>query len=356
MRNVKKKLAGLCSLFLVLVILVMSFPITGLATTYPITVMDDLGREVIIEALPERIVSLAPSNTEILFALDLGDRVIGVTDFCDYPPEALEKESVGGPWGTSIDVEKIIALQPDFILAEEVNGIEVIDTLAGLGFKVFGIKSTDLDDLLDDIKKVGQITDKEAEANELIAQMTSNIRAVTGRTTWLLPEEKPTVLHICWHDPIYTSGQGTFVHDLVDKAGGINIFADLEGWPAVDIEAVIGRDPEVIIVTAMGRVGSTTWDWVNTEPRLKDISARKNGRIYYIESNWLERPGPRMVLGLEAVAKYLHPEIFFEPYDYDTDGDEVLNKAEAIQAIQDYSGGLITKAQAIQVVMLYFEY
>ena len=356
MFSAKKKIAGLCSLLLVLVIVAMAFPLTGLATNYPLTVIDDLGREVTFETLPERIISLAPSNTEILFALGLGDRVIAVTDFCDYPPEALEKESVGGPWGTSIDVEKIVALQPDFILAEEVNGIEVIDTLAGLGFKVFGIKSTDLDDLLDDIKTVGQITDKEVEADELIAQMTSKIRAVTGRTTWLLPEEKLTVLHICWHDPIYTSGQGTFVHDLIDKAGGVNIFGDLEGWPAINIETVIARDPEVIIVTAMGGTASTTWDWVNTDPRLKDISARKNGRIYYIESNWLERPGPRMVLGLEAVAKYLHPQIFFEPYDYDTDGDEVINKAEAIQAIQDYSSGLIAKAQAIQVVMLYFEY
>jgi iron complex transport system substrate-binding protein len=354
--SVKKEFAILGALFLVLVLVVMAFPLTGLATTYPITVIDDLGREVTFEALPERIISLAPSNTEILFELGLGDKVIGVTDFCDYPPEALEKESVGGPWGTSIDVEKIVALQPDLILAEEVNGKEVIDTLEGLGFSVFGIKSTDLNDLLDDIRTVGQITDKEAEADELTAQMTSKIRAITGRTTWLLPEEKPRILHICWHDPIYTSGQGTFINDLIEKAGGVNIFADLEGWPAVDIEAVIGRDPEVIIVTAMGGAGSTTWDWVNSEPRLKDVSARNNGRIYYIESNWLERPGPRMVLGLEAVAKYLHPEIFFEPYDYDTDGDEVINKAEAIKAIQDYSSGLISKAQAIQVVMLYFEY
>jgi iron complex transport system substrate-binding protein len=352
-----KKLFGILgALFLALVLIATALPATGLATTYPITVTDDLDREVTIEALPVRIVSLAPSNTEILFELGLGDRVVGVTDYCDYPPEALEKEKVGGPWATSINIEKIVALQPDFILAEEVNGKELIDTLAGLGFTVFGIKSTDLDDLLDDIRTIGQITDKETEADELIAQMTSKIRAVTGRATWLLPEEKPRVLHICWHDPIYTSGQGTFINDLIERAGGVNIFADLEGWPAVDIEAVIARDPEVIIVTAMGGTGSATWDWVNTEARLKDVSARKNGRIYYIESNWLERPGPRIVLGLEAVAKHLHPEIFFEPYDYDTNGDAVINKSEAIEAIKDYSSGLISKAQAIQVVMHYFKY
>ncbi len=355
MNSIKKKLAALCSLFLVLAMVVMAFPLTSLATTYPITVIDDLGREVTIKAAPMRIISLAPSNTEILFALGLGDRVIGVTDFCDYPPEAVEKEKVGGPSGTSINIEKIIALQPDLILAEEVNGKDVINTLEGLGLTIFAIKSTDLDDLLDDIRTVGEITDKEAEANELTDQMTSKIRAVTSKTTWLLPSEKPRVLHILWHDPIYTSGQDTFINDLIEKAGGVNIFGDLEGWPAVDIEALIARDPEVIIVTAMGGTGSTTWDWVNTEPRLKDVSARKNGRIYYIDSNWLERPGPRIVLGLEAMAKDLHPQIFFEPSDYDADGDGRINKAEAIKAIQDYSNNLITKAQAIQVVMLYFE-
>jgi len=355
MGSINKRFGILGALLLTLTLVVTAvLPTATLATTYPITVTDDLGREVTIEAPPVRIISLAPSNTEILFALGLGDRVVGVTDFCDYPPEALEKETVGGPWGTSINVEKIVALQPDFILAEEVNGKELIDTLAGLGFTVFGIKSTDLDDLLDDIRTVGEITDKEAEANKLMAQMTSKIRAVTGRTTWLLPNEKPKTFYICWHDPIYTSGQGTFIHGLVEKAGGVNIFGDLEGWPSVDIEAVIARDPEVIIVTAMGGTASTTWDWVNTEARLKDVSARKNGRIYYMESNWLERPGPRIVLGLETMAKYLHPQIFFEPYDYDTDVDEVINKAEAIKAIQDYSSNLITKAQAIQVIMLYF--
>lgn len=355
MGSIRKKSGILGVLLLTLPLAAMAVsPTAILATTYPITVTDDLGREVIIEALPERIISLAPSNTETLFELGLGDRVVGVTDFCDYPPEALAKEKVGGPW--TPDAEKIVALQPDLVLAADINPIDVINSLEGLGLTVFGIEATDLDDLLNDIRIVGQITDKEAEANELTAQMTSKIRAVTGKTTWLLPSEKPSTFHICWHGPIWTAGRNTYIDDIIEEAGGVNIFGDLEGYKSVDIEAVITGDPEVIIVTAMGGMTSTTWDWVNTEARLKDVSARKNGRIYYIESNWLERPGPRMVLGLEAVAKCLHPEIFFEPYDYDADGDEVINKAEAIKAIQDYSGGLITKAQAIQVVTLYFEY
>ena len=354
MIGIKRNLRILGSLLLALALVVMALPGISLATTYPITLTDDLGREVTIAELPERIISLAPSNTEILFALGLGDRVVGVTDFCDYPPEALAKEKVGGPWGANIDVEKIIALQPDFIPAEEINGIEVITTLEGLGFTVFGMKSTDLDDLLNDIRTVGQITDKEAEAEALTAEMQTKIDAVTDETAGLSPEEKPRTFHICWHDPIYTSGSGTFIHDLIEKAGGVNIFADLQGWPAVDIEAVIARDPEIILVTAMGGTGSGTWEWVLTEPRLKDVSACQNGRVYYVESNWVERSGPRVVLGLEQVAKYIHPEIFFNPWDYDKDGNREISKAETIKAVQDYFNGLIAKSQTIQVVMLYF--
>jgi len=353
--KIKKKLGILSSILLVLALVATAMlPTPCLATTYPITLTDDLGREVTIEALPERIISLAPSNTEILFALGLGDRVVGVSGFSDYPPEALEKENVGGPEGQYINVEKIVALQPDFILAEEINGRDVIDTLEGLGLTVFGIKSTDLDDILHDIRTVGYITDKEAEAEALTNEMQSRIDAVTDETAGLSPEEKPRTFQICWHDPIWTAGNGTWIQDMIGKAGGTNIFADIEGYQAVDIEAVIARDPEVIIVTAMGGTASGTWEWVNTEPRLAGVPARQNGRVYFAESNWVERPGPRIVLGLEQVAKYIHPEIFFDPWDYDVDSNGEVSKAEAIKAVQDYFNGLIAKMQALEVVAFYF--
>ncbi len=353
MNSIKKKFGIWGSLLLALALVVaMSLPATSLATTYPITLTDDLGREVTIEALPQRIVSLAPSNTEILFALGLGDRVVGVTDFCDYPPEAQEKESIGGPW--TPDVEKLVALQPDFVLAAAINPIDVINTLEGLGVTVFGVEATDLDDILHDIRTVGQITDKEAGADAITTDMQNKIDTITAETAGLPQNEKPRTFHICYHEPIWTAGNGTFIHDLIEKAGGVNIFADIDDYQSVDIEAVIGRNPEVIIVTAMGGTASGTWDWVLTEPRLAGVSARQNGRAYYVESNWVERPGPRIVLGLEAVAKYIHPELFFDPWDYDEDGNGDINKAEAIESIQDYFNGLIAKAQAIEVVTLYF--
>jgi len=353
MGSVKKKLGILGGLLLILPLVVAAaLPAPALATTYPITLTDDLGREVTIGELPVRIISLAPSNTEMLFALGLEDRIVGVTDFCDYPPAALEKEKIGGC--TTPNIEKIVALQPDLVLAADVNPLRVIEALEGLGLTIFGIEAVNLDDLLKDINTVGTITNKEAEAEALTDELAGRIEAVTEKTEGLSPEKRPRTFYIVWHDPIYTCGRGTFAHDLIEDAGGTNIFADLEGWKAVDIEAIIGRDPDAIIVTAMGGTGSATWEWVTTEPRLKGVSARKNGRVYYVESNWLERPGPRIVLGLETVAKYLHPELFFDPWGYDKDDDGEISKAEAIKAIQDYFNGLIAKTQAIQVVMLYF--
>jgi len=269
---------------------------------------DDLGREVTITAAPQRIVSLAPSNTEILFELDLGDRVVGVTDYCDFPAEALEKAKIGGPYTPS--TESIVALEPDLVLAAGINPADVITTLEGLGLTVFGIEATDLDDLLNDINIIGQITDSEAAAATLTTSMRNRINAVTTKTAGLSPEQMPRTFHICWHDPIWTAGQGTFIHDLIEKAGGINIFADIEGYSAIDLETLIARDPEVIIVTAMGGEGSGTWEWVTTESRLAEVSARLNNREHFVESNWLERPGPRIVLGLEQLAKLIQPALF----------------------------------------------
>jgi len=271
-------------------------------------VTDDLGREVTIAAAPQRIVSLAPSNTEILFELDLEEQIVAVTDYCDYPEEALGKDKIGGPWSPS--VEDIVALEPDFILAASINSIDTIDALEGLGLTVFGIEATDMDDLLNDIETVGWITDRESQAKSLTTQMQYKLDKVTDRTGELPSSEKPKVFHIMWHDPIYTSGQDTFIYDLIEKAGGENVFSDLTGYSTVDVETLLARDPEAIIVTAMGGEGSGTWSWVNTDPRLEEIAARQNGRIYFVESNWLERPGPRTTYGLIQLTKYLHPDIF----------------------------------------------
>jgi iron complex transport system substrate-binding protein len=269
-------------------------------------VFDDLGRLVAINGTPQRIVSLAPSNTEILFALGLGDRVVGVTDYCDYPPEALNKTKVGGY--ANPDIEKIVALNPDLILAGYGNPIEVVYTLAGLGLTVFGIKTTDLDDLLNDIRRVGEITDKEVEAQALTSEMENRIQAVTNQTEEL--EQRPRVFYIVWGgegSALWTAGSGTFIHELIEKAGGVNICQNITGYTTISIEDVLARNPEIIITSEWA------YDWAMNATELASTNASQSGRIYTCDDNLVQRPGPRLVEGLEWFAYFIHPEIFEEP-------------------------------------------
>jgi len=268
-------------------------------------VFDDLGRLVAINGTPQRIISLAPSNTEILFALGLGDKVVGVTDWCNYPPEALNKTKVG-EYATP-NIEKIVALNPDLILAGYGNPIEVVYTLAGLGLTVFGIKTTDLDDLLNDIRRVGEITDKEVEAQALTSAMESRIQAVTNQTAEL--EQRPRVFYIVWGgegSALWTAGSGTFIHELIEKAGGVNICQNITGYTTISIEDVLARDPEIIITSEL------SYDWALNATELASTNASQSGRIYTCDDNLVQRPGPRLVEGLEWFAHYIQPDIFPE--------------------------------------------
>jgi iron complex transport system substrate-binding protein len=267
-------------------------------------VFDDLDRLVAINGTPERIVSLAPSNTEILFDLGLGDKVVGVTDWCNYPPEALDKEKVGA-YDTP-DIEKILALNPDLILVAHGTTMDVINNLDGLGLTVFGIESTDLDDVLNDIRTVGEITDKEVEAQALTSEMAVGIQAVTDQTEEL--EQRPRVFYIVWHDPLWTAGSGTFIHELIEKGGGVNICQNITGYATISIEEVVARNPEVIITSEW----SYEWAMNETGP-LASTNASQSGRIYTCDDDLVQRPGPRLVEGLEWFAHFIHPEIFEEP-------------------------------------------
>jgi len=299
------------NLFLV-ALLTIALVLTGCTPSEQITpepecIFDDLGRLVCLNETPERIISLAPSNTEILFALGLGDRVVGVTDWCDYPEEVLEKEKVGA-YNTP-DIETILSLNPDLILAGYGNSIEVINSLDELGLTVFGIKTIDLDDLLNDIRTVGEITDKEVEAQALTSEMAIGIQSVTNQTEEL--EQRPKVFYLLWgseSSPLWTAGQGTFIHELVEKAGGVNICQNITGYTTISIEEVIARDPEIIISSVL------SYDWaINATGPLASTNASQTDRIFTCDDNLVQRPGPRILKGLEWFAHFIHPEIFEEP-------------------------------------------
>lgn len=277
------------------------------AAPFPIEITDQLGRGVRLNKVPQRIISIAPSNTEILFALGLGDRVVGVDQYSDYPAEAKTKASVGGYSKPSI--EKIVALYPDLILAASIHQAEVIPVLEKLGFTVVALDPRTVDEVLESITLVAKITGKQSEATQVVTGLSDRIKTVTDKTVNLAAATKPRVFYVVWYDPLMSSGNGTFQADLIQKAGGNNIAQGLSGWTTISLEAVITANPEVMIAGDMSE-GGANFQFIKTEPRLASTAARKNGLVFTVNSDVASRPGPRIVDALEEFAKFIHPELF----------------------------------------------
>ena len=279
-------------------------------TDYPVTVIDDLGRKVTINKQPQRIISLAPSNTEILFALGLDDKIIGVTDYCDYPEAAKTKTRVAG--FSTPDLERLVSLQPDLVVAESIQEKTVLPALERLGMTVFVTEATTLDSILNDISVLGKITGKTRIASRLLDTMNSKINSIASKTQNLSPAQRLRVLYVNWHDPIWTMGRNIYINDVINKAGGTNIYeADFEKARSVSLESIITKNPQVIFVSGMGTSGDAVYKGIKDETRLYTVDALANNRIYKIsDANLIERPGPRIADGLIEVAKMIHPEIF----------------------------------------------
>jgi len=273
-----------------------------------VTLTDALGETVVIQERPEKIISLAPSNTEILYALGLEDRVVAVTDYCDYPPETADKPTVGG--FSTVNIEKVIAMNPDLILAAPANTEDLIDRLRSLGLTVVTLDPQTIEDVLDEIELIGRVTGNEAEASTLVAELEARINAVvaeTGNRT-----ERPSVAHVIWYDPIWVSGRDTFQDEVITLAGGTNAFGSREGWSIVSLEEFITTDPDYILVSSgsgMGQEGyDAVYNYIVSEPRLQNLDAVREGRVYVIDADIVSRGGPRIVDALEEVAAIFQRE------------------------------------------------
>jgi iron complex transport system substrate-binding protein len=310
MKNALKKLGAIClaaALFALLVTSCAKAPES--ATPAPAPITDQLGRAVTIKAIPQRIVSLAPSNTEILFALGVGDRIVGVTDYCTYPPEAKEKPSIGG--FSTPNIEEVIAKNPDLILADVIHKDKVIPQLESKGLTVIALNPKTIDEVLAAITLIGKVTGAEKEAASMVADMKGRIKAITDKTDKLSEGQKQRVLEIVWHDPLMAAGADTLHDELIGKAGGINIAHNLTDYADISLEAVIAANPEVMIAdVGMGEGEDLPFQFLMSESRLKDTDARKNNRVYSINVELVSHPGPRTVTALEQLAKFIHPEIF----------------------------------------------
>lgn len=287
-----------------LVSLLVIFATVAVQADYPVKIMDDMGYLTELDEKPMRIVSLAPNTTEILFALGAGERVVGRTDYCNYPEEALDVPSVGGYSQPSL--ETIMSVEPDLVLTSFGTPGEVIDQLRQLDIKVVGYNPQTIDDVLNLIWEIGKVIDNRQEATALINDMKVRIQAVKDLVKGV---EKPLVFWEVWHDPLYTAGPDTYINDLITIAGGRNMAADAKSgsWPVYSLEVLVARNPEVYIATKDQWAGPGN---IDEREGYEQIKAVKNDRVYVLNADNVNRPGPRLVDGLEEVVRVIHPELF----------------------------------------------
>jgi cobalamin transport system substrate-binding protein len=268
-------------------------------SVFPMTVTDDEGVDTTLQGAPQRIVTFAPSHTEIVFALGLQDRLVGVSGaFDDYPPQAKEIEHVGGAGGVEPNIETVISLEPDVVLTAFIGG-DWKDRLRELGVPVFTTLAASFDDTLADIETIGRLLGAEDEARRLTADMASEADAAEALASGF----EPVTCFLDYGD-LFTVGPGSLEFDLLERAGCRPITASADDpYPQWSVERLVEDDPEVYLASEGVRV-----DQVSREPGIRDLTAVRRGRIYSVDADLITRPGPRAAQGLRVLAEALHGE------------------------------------------------
>lgn len=274
-----------------------------------LTFTDGLGREVKLNGPAQRVVSMAPSNTEILFAIGAGNQVVGRDTLSDFPEEAKKLPDIGSTFD-ALNTEQIVSLEPDLVLAAEINTPEQVKQLQDLGLTVYYLKNPlTLEEMYGNLEIVAQLTGHEKEAATLIDSLKKRVAVVDEKIAPI--SSRPNVFYeLDATDPAkpYTAGRGTFITQLIERAGGHNIAADLDGYPQISLEQVVAADP-AFIVLGDARYGVSA-ETIAQRPGWENLSAVKNGKVLPFNDDLVSRPGPRLVDALEALAKLLRPELF----------------------------------------------
>ncbi|MEK4228313.1 ABC transporter substrate-binding protein [Solibacillus sp. FSL H8-0538] len=279
--------------------------IEDVAQAFPVTVTDAQGTDITIEQAPKKIISLIPSNTEILFSLGLDEQIIGVNDYDNFPEAVTEKERVGG---IEFNLEQIIALQPDIVFAHE-SGLYVmgegIAQLEAAGVKVFVVKdAVDFDETYETIEQIGLLTGKSQEATKIIADIKTKLTNIEEKVAGL---EAKSVFVVVGTDPdIYAAGTGTFIDEMLQIIGVKNA-VETDGWPMYSSEQFVASNPNTIIVTYENDIES-----INTNEAYAIMDAVKNGKVILVDGDTTSRQGPRLAEGVESIAKAVYPEAFGE--------------------------------------------
>lgn len=281
------------------------------ASHFPVTVTDDYGRNITIAKQPQKIVSLSPKNTEALFALGLGDKIVGDTDYCDYPAAAKNITKVGGI--TTVSVESVAALSPDLVFADSLTKKDVAEKLDSMGYYTIANDPRNVSDIDNSLLRMGKATGTEDNATKLVASIDAQIKAITNKTGSLNESQKPTVVMLLDTTDLYVAGSNCYGNELILIGGGRNAASAVTDYAPMSKEALLKADPDIIIMPVDAYMQSTgAFDNLKngTEPWMQQLSAVKNGRVYAIESDPVYRPGPRVVIAAEQVAKAIHPELF----------------------------------------------
>ncbi|MBN2982554.1 ABC transporter substrate-binding protein [Cohnella algarum] len=280
-------------------------------TQYPLTVQDATGESFTFEQAPRRIVSTSPAETEILFALGLGEQVVGVSDFDNYPEEATTKDKVGSI--TKPNEEAIIALQPDLVVTGISMPEDVLNKLRSLDLVMYKTDPKSIDDVMNNILQMGIITNRQQEAEALVASMKEDVERVAAAVAGVAEADKKKVY--VEFSPGWSVGKGEFMDELITLAGGINVAGDTEGWNQINEETIVQKNPDVILFTlgvTDSESGKTLEEMIKGRSGWDQITAIAENRVVGLDQDVLSRPGPRITQGLVEVAKAVYPDLVKE--------------------------------------------
>ena len=288
------------------------------AADFDVTVSDRLDRQVSFSAASRRIVSLTPSMTEVLFAIDAGDRIVGATTHCNYPPAAEEIPRVGGGTLESINQESIIALNPDLVLCKWDKYEPLLRNLERLGVRVLALGPETLAELYDDTRMLGQVTGNSAQAEALVETMQRRVEMVVRQVP---AGDGPKVFYQVWNDPLMTAGGNSFIGELLVLAGFENLFEETPiRYPKVNPEVVVAGDPDIILAPST-HGAPVTIESILTRPGWSRVRAVREKRIYLLNRDTISRCGPRLVDALEEIVAAAYPDRFTSS-DYESEPGE----------------------------------
>lgn len=280
-------------LFLTLCVLLFPLP----CRAFPVAVRDARGVAVTLSMPPRRIVSLSPGTTEMLFALGLGPRVVGVTNYCNFPPAAQKVAKIGD---VTTNDERVLTLNPDLIVADKVANRAAVGRMAGRGKTLFAVGPTTLLEVEQSLRDLGKLTGTERQANVVAAGMERKRKAAAALATH--DGKRPKVLIVIGTNPLFVAGRGTFLDDVVTRAGGVNLGANVVGYGAMSPEKVVANPPDIVLGDARVRAA------LQADPALRTLAAVRANRFFAVSNpDILLRPGPRLADGLLEVARALHP-------------------------------------------------